>query len=698
MHTITHEATPSSTLTISQRWATALRALDPNLPADDPATEDLRHGVSALQWATAAGVAPELQARAAAEVLGIPYDDDLTRHAPSVVFVERIPIDFARQHGLIGLAVDPVPSTLTRSASKEGSLAGTQDTANCKLAADSVPTADCAQATNDKGPMTNDKGPTPNPQSAIRNPQSPVSVALATLDAWPQLDVVGRFLDRPIEPLFAPHEQIRAAINRAYQERLGQAQALIDTLDQRQVLAEVSELEGREDLLDVAGRAPVIKLVNLMILEAVKGRASDVHVQPYEDRLVVRMRIDGVLSDAFDVAKTLQEEVVSRIKVLGRMNIAEKRLPQDGGSTVQVGDRLVDLRIASLPTSFGERVVIRLLDKTTRLRSLESLGMDAATFARFRELANLEHGLILVTGPTGSGKSTTLYSVLQEIDAKRHNVVTLEDPTDRRFVPFHAQALDLDHQSGSNRRSKSTMSPFPPMGRKSPPADRRGQARRHPSLLRHRTALRQRHLGQAVGQKTRTGPHHPPPRPITNARANGDLFRPVALPLRFAALAIVACLDVVAATMFFRAHRYRALAARCHEQQAEVFRRALPGQTVPAGIVSRLESEYGKLTASKSAPLPGTSSSALALLHHLLAGLPQDVGYRLFEIRLEDGRIELDGEVATHGDADRIAAALRGHELQVEPPRSQQLPNQAVGVRLSASLAPLVTTKPGRVR
>jgi len=373
MHT--RDETP---LTISQRWGCALRALDPNLPTADPIGADGRSR-SPIDGATAAGAPPELQARAAAEVLGIPYDDDLTRHAPSVIFVERIPIDFARQHSLIGLVI---------ADHRAGG----------------------------------------NPQSAIHNPQSPITVALATLDAWPRLDVVGRFLDRPIDPRFAPAVQIRAAINRAYQEREGQAQALIDTLDQRQVLAEVSELEGREDLLDVAGRAPVIKLVNLMIFEAVKSRASDVHVQPYEDRLVVRMRIDGVLSDAFDVAKTLQDEVVSRIKVLGRMNIAEKRLPQDGRSTVQVGDRMVDLRIASLPTSFGERVVIRLLDKTTRLHSLESLGMDRATFARFRDLANLEHGLILVTGPTGSGKSTTLYSVLQEIDAKRHNVVTLEDP------------------------------------------------------------------------------------------------------------------------------------------------------------------------------------------------------------------------------------------------------------------------------
>ncbi|MGH7136014.1 MAG: GspE/PulE family protein, partial [Pirellulales bacterium] len=317
-----------------------------------------------LEWAAASGIDARTQCQAAARAVDVPFLDDLSPHPPSALFVERIPIDFARQHELIGLAM----------------------------------------------------------------PDDCLGLAMATLQSWGQADLVSRYLNRPIEPIFAPVEQVRAAINSGYQQREGQAQALIDSLDQEDVLAEVAQLEGREDLLDVSGRAPVIKLVNLMLFEAVKGRASDVHVQPYEDRLVVRMRIDGVLCDAFDVAKGLQEEVISRIKVLGKMNIAEKRLPQDGRSTVQVGDRMIDLRIASLPTSFGERVVIRLLDKTSRLHTLASLGMGTAAFARFRELIGLEHGLILVTGPTGSGKSTTLYAALQEIDAKEHNVVTLEDP------------------------------------------------------------------------------------------------------------------------------------------------------------------------------------------------------------------------------------------------------------------------------
>jgi general secretion pathway protein E len=142
----------------------------------------------------------------------------------------------------------------------------------------------------------------------------------------------------------------------------------------------------------------------------------------------VRFRIDGVLYDTFTIPKAVQEEVLSRVKVLGNMNIAEKRLPQDGRSTVQLGDRLIDLRIASLPTSFGERIVVRLLDKSARLYTLGELGLNEKMLERFRRLIHLEHGLVLVTGPTGAGKSTTLYAALQEIDTKNRNVVTLEDP------------------------------------------------------------------------------------------------------------------------------------------------------------------------------------------------------------------------------------------------------------------------------
>jgi len=254
-------------------------------------------------------------------------------------------------------------------------------------------------------------------------------IAMSDLESWEQAQVVARTLDRPVTPILAPREVILAAINHAYEQRTGQAQALVEKLDRTQVLDELGRLGAtREDLLDNAARAPIIKLVNLILFEAVKSDASDVHVQPYEERLMVRTRIDGVLYDSFTLPRAVQEEVVSRVKVMARMNIAEKRLPQDGRATVQVGDRVIDLRIASLPTSFGERVVIRLLDKSARLFDLTELGMDARTLEQFRKLVTLEHGLVLVTGPTGSGKSTTLYAALKQINSKEKNILTLEDP------------------------------------------------------------------------------------------------------------------------------------------------------------------------------------------------------------------------------------------------------------------------------
>ncbi|MGB7324822.1 MAG: ATPase, T2SS/T4P/T4SS family [Rubripirellula sp.] len=253
-------------------------------------------------------------------------------------------------------------------------------------------------------------------------------VAVCDRVGYDHLDVVGRVLGRPVTPVVASASAIGAAINLAYADRSSQAQQVIDAIDRDSVLREVSGLASREDLLDTEGRAPIIRLVNHLLFDAVKAGASDVHIQPYEDRVIVRQRIDGVLFDSFEIPKAVQEEVLTRVKVLGRMNIAEKRLPQDGRATVQLGDRTVDLRIASLPTSHNERIVIRLLDKSARLYSLAELGMPPHYFDIFRKLISRDHGMVLVTGPTGSGKSTTLYGALQEINSHDLNVLTLEDP------------------------------------------------------------------------------------------------------------------------------------------------------------------------------------------------------------------------------------------------------------------------------
>ncbi len=301
------------------------------------------------------------------QAAGVQRVANLAGYAPSAEFVASIPIAFARRHAVLGMTAP------------------------------------------DRGDR--------------------LVVVMSEISAWELAQVVARLLDRPVTPLLAPRDVILGAVNRAYEQRTGQAQAMVERLDRNEVLDELRRLgPGREDLLDNAARAPVVKLVNLILFEAVKSDASDVHVQPYEDRLLVRTRVDGVLYDSFTLPRSVQDEVVSRVKVMARMNIAEKRLPQDGRATVQVGDRVVDLRIASLPTSFGERVVIRLLDKGAGLLDLTELGMDERALAQFRKLITLEHGLVLVTGPTGSGKSTTLYAALRQLDCKERNILTLEDP------------------------------------------------------------------------------------------------------------------------------------------------------------------------------------------------------------------------------------------------------------------------------
>lgn len=349
-------------------FRTALTKLLSDAGLNPHAVTEHRTLAALSQASTEAGLSETIVNQTLAGALNIPFAESLSAYPTSSDFLAGIPIAFARRHKLLGVtAIEPAPDT-------------------------------------------------------------PLLIALGDIANWEELQVISRLLGRPVAPLLTTTDQVLAAINEAYQQRTGQAQDFIDTLDRDKVLEEVTRLGGREDLLDNASRAPVIKLVNLILFEAAKANASDVHIQPYEDRLMVRMRIDGMLYDSYTLAKKIQEEVISRVKVMGRMNIAEKRLSQDGRTTVRIGDRNIDLRIASLPTSYGERVVLRLLDKSARLYDLGELGMDPRTLGLFEQLIGAEHGLILVTGPTGSGKSTTLYSALNRINSQEKNILTLEDP------------------------------------------------------------------------------------------------------------------------------------------------------------------------------------------------------------------------------------------------------------------------------
>jgi len=254
---------------------------------------------------------------------------------------------------------------------------------------------------------------------------SSVEIVCGSLDGCIQSDNIGRLLGRSVVCKIADPAVVQRLVDSAYQRRSSQTAASIQSLESDDSTIEIRK---QDDLLDESGRSSVVKVVNSILFDAVQQRASDIHIQPYESHLQVRFRIDGILFDQFEIPHGSQEEVISRIKVISQMDIAEKRLPQDGRATIRVGTRRIDLRVASLPTSFGERVVIRLLDKSARLYTLAELGMDREILQQFQRLVHLEHGLILVTGPTGGGKSTTLYAALQEINAKDRNIVTLEDP------------------------------------------------------------------------------------------------------------------------------------------------------------------------------------------------------------------------------------------------------------------------------
>ncbi|MBO6730964.1 MAG: Flp pilus assembly complex ATPase component TadA, partial [Maricaulis sp.] len=192
----------------------------------------------------------------------------------------------------------------------------------------------------------------------------------------------------------------------------------------------VDEIPKTEDLLDSASDAPIIRLINGMIAEAVRTNASDVHVEPFEDRVSIRYRIDGVLQEAVAVSPKLVSPLVSRIKVMARLDIAEKRIPQDGRLTITLGGKAVDVRVSTLPARYGERVVLRLLDNSQARYGLDELGMPAKMLADFRKSLAQPNGIILVTGPTGAGKTTTLYAGLNLLNDASRNILTVEDPVE----------------------------------------------------------------------------------------------------------------------------------------------------------------------------------------------------------------------------------------------------------------------------
>lgn len=258
------------------------------------------------------------------------------------------------------------------------------------------------------------------------------------------LDDVKRLTRLEITPLIAPEKAIIEKLNAIDAAKGSSMEDLIqDAEKQREADAEAGAVEtvheateevNLDRLAASSEEAPVIKLANLIVLQAIKDRASDVHLEPFEKAMRLRYRIDGVLVDATPPPKQLQLALASRFKIMSNLDIAERRLPQDGRMRVRVGGKDYDLRVSVLPTVHGEKIVLRVLDKTNLSASVDKLGLDPETFKQFKAAIDAPHGLILVTGPTGSGKTTTLYSALNELNNPIYNIVTVEDPVEFQVV------------------------------------------------------------------------------------------------------------------------------------------------------------------------------------------------------------------------------------------------------------------------
>jgi general secretion pathway protein E len=248
----------------------------------------------------------------------------------------------------------------------------------------------------------------------------------ATIDGIAE---VKRVLQRPLAMRQVDSERFAAELARLYNVASAGAAQWSDELARETDLARLmQDIPPAEDLLDTAAQAPVIRMINALLLQALRERASDLHFEPYEGRSVVRFRIDGVLSDVIEPPRALHAALVSRLKIMASLDIAERRLPQDGRIALKLGDKQVDVRVSTLPTGAGERVVLRLLDKDSARLDLTALGMSEATLAAIDRLIGEPHGIVLVTGPTGSGKTTTLYAALSRLPRGSLNMMTVEDP------------------------------------------------------------------------------------------------------------------------------------------------------------------------------------------------------------------------------------------------------------------------------
>ena len=226
-----------------------------------------------------------------------------------------------------------------------------------------------------------------------------------------------------------PDAELAQRISAAYSHSESNAASVISEVEEGTDLSRMmQDIPAVEDLLESAGDAPIIRMLNALLTQAARDGASDIHIEPYERHSSVRFRIDGALREVVQPHRALHAALISRLKIMADLDISEKRLPQDGRISLRLGTRAIDVRVSTLPSAHGERAVLRLLDKSESKLSLGSVGMQGETLRRFEKLVAQPHGIVLVTGPTGSGKTTTLYAALSQLDASQGNIMTVEDP------------------------------------------------------------------------------------------------------------------------------------------------------------------------------------------------------------------------------------------------------------------------------
>ncbi len=277
-----------------------------------------------------------------------------------------------------------------------------------------------------------------------------LTVALANPQDVTATDTLRRISKKQIEPVLATEKDILASIEQYYGTSVKISNSMDEVIQTLEAESEESKEEKapEEALRQLAEDQPVVKLVNMILAQAIRDRASDIHINPEEDLLRVRFRIDGILHEIFTPPKNLQAAVISRLKILAEIDIAENRIPQDGRFRILLDNREIDLRVSTLPTAYGENVVLRLLDKSSVLLDMKDLGFSSDNLAKIKDMLSNSYGIILVTGPTGSGKTTTLYTGLNYLNTIEKNIITVEDPIEYR--------LKMIRQSQVNTKSGMT--------------------------------------------------------------------------------------------------------------------------------------------------------------------------------------------------------------------------------------------------